>query len=173
MLYMPSSDTDTSSILCWIQWEIYKRWSSHWFWCVYFLIKDVNFWVHFEEQPTSIHCLIRIKMDTWKWLISLKTFYFDHWTSSMDPSFLLCNNIFHYVEGTLFPADQFTVVEEVYTVAQKGHVHYPIQYFPSLISTFLITNFQIGYLLFLILSFLIINFQFGYFLFPISNFLVL
>ena len=58
----------------------------------------------------------------------------------------------------------------VSTVAQKGHVHYPIQYFPLPISTFLITNF---YFSFPILSFLITNFLFGYFLFPISNFLIL
>ena len=53
------------------------------------------------------------------------------------------------------------------TVAQKGHVHYPIQYFPLPISTFLITNFQFGYFSFPISSFLITNFQY-----PISNFLI-
>ena len=44
------------------------------------------------------------------------------------------------------------------TVAQKGHVHYPIQYFSLPISTFLITSFQFGYFSFPILSFLITNF---------------
>ena len=53
------------------------------------------------------------------------------------------------------------------TVAQKGHFHYPFQYFPSPISSFLITNLQFGYFSFPILSFLITNFQFGYFSFPI------
>ena len=58
------------------------------------------------------------------------------------------------------------------TVAQKGHVHYPIQYFSLPISTFLITSFQFGYFPFPILSFLI-NLGVSYFQFPISNFLVL
>ena len=56
-------------------------------------------------------------------------------------------------------------------MAQKGHVHYPIQYFPLPISTFLITSFQFDYFSFPILNFLITNFQFGYFSFPILSFL--
>ena len=59
------------------------------------------------------------------------------------------------------------------TVAQKGHVHYPIQYFPLPISTFLITSFEFDYFSFPILSFLITNFQFGYFSFLILSFLII
>ena len=55
--------------------------------------------------------------------------------------------------------------KDAYTAAQKGHIHYPIQYFPLPISIFLITSFQFGYFSFPILSFLITNFQFGYFSF--------
>ena len=61
----------------------------------------------------------------------------------------------------------------VLAVAQKGHVHYPIQYFPLPISTFLVTSFQFDYFSFPILSFLITNFQFGYFSFPILSFLII
>ena len=50
---------------------------------------------------------------------------------------------------------RFNVRVLVATVAQKGHVHYPIQYFSLPISFFLITNFQFGYFSFPILSFLI------------------
>ena len=53
-----------------------------------------------------------------------------------------------------------TAIQCMYTVAQKGHVHYQFQHLQLPILSFLITNFQLMYFSLPISNFLIFDFQY-------------